>query len=87
HQYTVRLKRGIKREDFIKYLKKKGIESGIFYPCPIYRQPLYRKLGYGKLSLPNVERISREVVSLPVHPSLSKIDSKRIIDAVVGFRP
>ncbi|MEA3369262.1 MAG: DegT/DnrJ/EryC1/StrS family aminotransferase, partial [Candidatus Ratteibacteria bacterium] len=42
HQYTVRLKRGIKREDFIKYLKKKGIESGIFYPCPIYRQPLYR---------------------------------------------
>ncbi len=86
HQYTVRLRRGVKRQDFIKYLKKKGIESGIFYPCPIYRQPLYRKLGYGRLSLPNVERISREVVSLPVHPSLSKIDSKRIIDAVVGFR-
>ena len=87
HQYTVRLRRGVKREDFIKYLKKEGIESGIFYPYPIYRQPLYRKLGYGELFLPNVERISREVVSLPVHPSLSRIDLKRIIGAVVGFRP
>ena len=87
HQYTVRLRRGVKREDFIKYLKKKGIESGIFYPCPIYQQPLYQKLGFGKLSLPNVERISREVISLPVHPSLSKIDLQRIVGAVGSFRP
>jgi len=87
HQYTIRLKKGVSRKRFIEDLRGKGIESGIFYPYPIYKQPLYRKLGYERLFLPNVEKISREVVSLPVHPALSQTDLDKIIKAIISFQP
>ena len=87
HQYTIRLKKGVSRKRFIEDLRRKGIESGVFYPYPIYKQPLYRKLGYEKLFLPNVERISRRVVSLPVHPALNQTDLDRIIKAIISFQP
>jgi len=86
HQYTIRLKKGVRRDYFIKHLKGRKIEAGVFYPYPIYQQPLYKRGGYGELFLPNVERISREVVSLPVHPGLNQGDLKTIIEAVLNFR-
>ncbi len=78
HQYTIRIPN---RDTAAQKLKEKGVGVGIHYPTPIHQQPLYKQLGYAD-SLPNAETASREVLSLPVHPSLTKGDLDCIIDAV-----
>lgn len=79
HQYTVRVPWG--RDGLAAALREAGIETSIFYPTPVHRQTLYRDLGYD-ISLPIAERLSREVLSLPVHPSLSESDLEAIVAAV-----
>ncbi len=86
HQYTVRIKKGVRREHLIEFLKREGIETGIFYPRPVYSQVLYKKLGY-RLFLPEVEKVSREVVSLPVHPALNQTDLDRVVEAITKYKP
>lgn len=80
HQYTVRLK-GRDRDAAVATLRAAGIGAGVYYPVPIHQQPLYRDLGYAD-RLPATEAASLEVLSLPVHPSLSETDLDRIASAV-----
>ncbi len=81
HQYTVRVRGGAEARTMLQAgLRERGIESATFYPTPIHRQPLYRRLGYGDLELPVAQRLAGEALSLPVHPALSDAD----IDAVAA---
>ena len=73
HQYTVRLKSTISRDEISALLNKRGIGTGIYYPLPIHKQPFYKGLGYDD-SLPVSEKASLEVLSLPVHPGVNKHD-------------
>lgn len=73
HQYTVRISGDISRDEVVTSLNKMGIGTGIYYPLPIHKQPYYKELGY-KDSLPVSEGASKEVFSLPVHPSLNKLE-------------
>ncbi len=84
HQYVVRVKRG-KRNSLASYLRARGIEVAVHYPKPIYKQPVYKKLGYGNLFLPNAERACKEVLSLPVHPSLDRSSLLMLAEAVKRF--
>jgi perosamine synthetase len=85
HQYTVRVPNG-KRDALIEELKKNNIGSGVYYPVPVHQQNYYMKeLGY-KQSLPETERAAAEVLSLPVHPSLSPADLETIVSAINEFR-
>jgi perosamine synthetase len=81
HQYTIRAKN---RDKFAAFLKKKEIDTGIYYPIPIHRQPFYRDLGY-KDFLPVSEKTVEEVLSLPVHPGLSRDDLQKIVEASKEF--
>lgn len=81
HQYTVRAK---KRDQLAAFLKEKDIGTGIHYPIPIHKQPLYKELGY-KDSLPVSEKAVEEVLSLPVHPALSRADVQTIVEATKEF--
>lgn len=78
HQYTIRIQ---DRDAAAQKLREKGVGVGVHYPTPIHRQPLYQELGYTDV-LPVAEAASREVLSLPVHPSLSAEDLDTIIDAI-----
>jgi dTDP-4-amino-4,6-dideoxygalactose transaminase len=80
HQYTVRVERG--RDELRKALTERGIGTGVYYPIPVHRQPVYMTRGYGDLSLPVSERLAGEVLSLPVHPALSEDDLARIVRTV-----
>lgn len=80
HQYTIRVPHD--RDGFAKALREEhGIGSGVYYPIPNHRLPSLAKFAPG-LDLPETERAAREVVSLPVHPSLSAKDLSRIVKAV-----
>lgn len=77
HQYTIRVV-GHDRDQFAKELEKRKIQSGVYYPTPIHALPSYNR----KLDLPETDKASREVLSLPVHPNLSVRDLHRIVIAV-----
>lgn len=83
HQYVVKIKNDfpMKRDEFIRYLSDKGIESAIHYPLPVHSQPLYRKFAY-KGECPNATKLSEAILSLPVHPALSVDDLSYICDAI-----
>ncbi|MGC9469393.1 MAG: DegT/DnrJ/EryC1/StrS family aminotransferase [Anaerolineae bacterium] len=84
HQYTVRVPGG-RRDALADYLKAEGIGFGIYYPVPIHQQTYYtQELGYAQ-SLPEAERASAEVLSLPVHPGLTAQDLETIVTAVNTF--
>jgi dTDP-4-amino-4,6-dideoxygalactose transaminase len=83
HQYTVRITQdfGIPRDELRQKLMNKGVATEVYYPLPIHKQPLYRNLGYND-HLPNSEQAAREVLSLPVHPSLTKEDLENIVRTI-----
>ena len=88
NQYVVALRRDkIDRERFASYLAAKGISSAIHYPMPIYQQPLYKSLGYSKegADCPVAEEAARSVLSLPVHPALTRDELSYIVSVVNGF--
>ncbi len=83
HQYTIRVSAGRAARDALQAsLRERGIESAVFYPAPIHRQPLYRRLGYDDLDFPTAQRLADEVLSIPVHPALSGSDVETIAKAV-----
>jgi dTDP-4-amino-4,6-dideoxygalactose transaminase len=80
HQYTIRVPED--RDGFQAALRDEhGIGSGVYYPVPNHRLPSLAEYAPG-LDLPETERAAREVLSLPVHPSLSDRDLDRIVTAV-----
>jgi perosamine synthetase len=75
HQYTIRVK---EREKFLEHLEKNGVGYGIYYPVTLPRQPLFNSESFFR----EAELASKEVVSIPVHPSLSREDVKRVAEVV-----
>ncbi len=72
------------RDGLVTYLGEKGIGTGIYYPIPIHKQPLYQKLGFQD-SLPVSERFADKVLSLPVHPAVSEANLDYIIETVKEY--
>ena len=57
------------------------VGTGVYYPIPNHQ--LASLTGYAEgLELPVTQQVAREVISLPVHPSLSASDLERIVGAV-----
>jgi dTDP-4-amino-4,6-dideoxygalactose transaminase len=81
HQYTIRVRA---RDAAVQKLTQRGVGVGVYYPLPIHQQPLYRQLGYDD-HLPHAEKASREVLSLPVHQSLTTADLDLIVEAVASL--
>ena len=80
HQYTIRVEKG-DRDDWVDIINDCGVGTGIHYPIPLYNQPIYRSLGI-EGNCPNAELAADNVISLPVHPSLTKDDLDLVIEAV-----
>jgi dTDP-4-amino-4,6-dideoxygalactose transaminase len=83
HQFTVKVTEdfGMPRDELKRRLKDKGIIAEVYYPLPIHKQPLYKGLGYND-NLPTSEKACGEVLSLPVHPLLTKEDLNYIVETI-----
>ena len=80
HQYTIRVPEG--RDEVATRLRDDHqVGSGVYYPIPNHRLASLEKFARG-MDLPETERAAAEVLSLPVHPSLSESDLERIVTAV-----
>ena len=78
-QYTIRLEA---RDEVQAALAEQAIPTAIHYPVPMHLQPAYRDYGDGPGSLPVSERLSRQVLCLPMHADLDKAAVTRIARAV-----
>lgn len=84
HQYVITIDENINREKLMKYLDNYGIGCTIHYPIPIYEQPIYRELGYSA-NCPIAEKLAHQVLSLPIHPSLTEEDLIYIVNTINNF--
>ena len=80
HLFVVRVQQ---RAAFQAHLKTAGIDTLIHYPIPPHQQQAYH--GYNHLSLPVTEAIHKEVVSLPISPTMGVDDVAQVIKAVNDF--
>jgi dTDP-4-amino-4,6-dideoxygalactose transaminase len=87
HQYVVRVEDDFpaSRQRLMEYLQDRGVGSAIHYPRAVYQQPVYRDMGYTDISCPVAEDVSRRVMSLPVHPSLTADDLQYITETMNSF--
>ena len=68
-----------KRDDIRKELTDNDIGSAIYYEKPIHQQPIYEEYGY---KLPNSEKFSQEILSLPSYPLLTDDQALKICEHV-----
>jgi UDP-2-acetamido-2-deoxy-ribo-hexuluronate aminotransferase len=77
-QYTIRVK---ERDALGAKLKEAGVPSAVYYPKCLHEQPVFAGTSaWG--TLPESEKASREVISLPMHPYLSEADQDKVVAAV-----
>lgn len=84
HQYTLRVLNG-KRDGLRSYLEEKGVPSMIYYPLPLHFQKAFENERYPKGSMPISERLSAEVLSLPIHTEMTSEELEFIVDNVKLF--
>jgi dTDP-4-amino-4,6-dideoxygalactose transaminase len=73
---------GGRRDEVGEKLKAAGVPTAIYYPKSLHQQAAYRQFpAAGALAVP--QRLSREVLSLPVHPYLDGAIQERIVKAIV----
>jgi len=82
HRYVIRTS---KRDELMKYLQSQGIGVGIHYPSPLHKQQAWKQNGYGEYHLPVAERISGQILSIPMFPELREEETEYIIGKIEDF--
>lgn len=82
HLYVIRIPQ---RDRARAYLKERGIDTGLHYPVPIHLQNAYRWLGYKKGDFPVTEKVTQEILSLPIYPTLTEDDQNYIVEQIKTF--
>jgi dTDP-4-amino-4,6-dideoxygalactose transaminase len=81
-QYTIRLPKGVDRDGFAAALRTKGVPTAVYYPKSMHQQTAYRDFPVADGGLPVCERLSADVISLPMHAYLDEPTQARVIEAV-----
>jgi dTDP-4-amino-4,6-dideoxygalactose transaminase len=80
HLFVVRVSG---RDDLMKSLGAAGIGTAIHYPIPLHLQKALTHLGYARGEFPVAERVADQIVSLPMSPTLT-IEQQRRVVAEIG---
>jgi perosamine synthetase len=81
--FTLRVRgaNAAKRNKVLSSIRERRVGAQVYYPKPIHKMPFYQN-SFGRTRLPQTETAARQVISLPVHPSLSENDVTRVVAAV-----
>lgn len=85
HVYHMYILQSEKREEILKYLKKKGIATGVYYPIPLHLQKVYKNLGYKEGDFPNAEYLSHRTFAIPMFAELKENQIMYIINKLIEF--
>lgn len=83
HQYVIRVSEN--RDALMEYLNAEGFAVRVYYPLPLHLQPCFSYLGYKAGDFPVSERLSREVLALPVFPGLTQDEQEALVSAMRKF--
>ena len=84
-QYTIRLENREQREGLQAYLKEQGIPSAVYYARPMHRQGAYRHLEANDEDYQVTLKLCDTVLSLPMHPYLSKAEVEEVCAAIRAY--
>jgi dTDP-4-amino-4,6-dideoxygalactose transaminase len=82
HQYVIRAER---RDQLRDRLTKAGIETQVYYPVPLHRQPCFEPLGFRAGEFPHSEQASRECLALPIYPELGDDPLDYVVETIAAF--
>lgn len=85
HMFVIRLASHDVRDRLGKALKEQGIETGVHYPVPNHQQPAITDLYGPQPPLPKTEDYTQRILSLPMFPSLTDGEVKRVADAIKAY--
>jgi perosamine synthetase len=86
HQYVVRVtgEFPLTRDELAEKLRERGVGTAVHYPRAIPDQPFYKRLGIDcPKGCPEARRAAREVLSLPVHPCLTRDQVEYVARSIV----
>ncbi|MDC0193247.1 DegT/DnrJ/EryC1/StrS family aminotransferase [Pelagibacteraceae bacterium] len=66
------------RDKIIKKLKQNNVVTGIHYPIPVHKQSFYKNRKSNIKNLKITEKISKQIVSLPMYPEIKLEQLKKI---------
>ncbi|MTI89606.1 MAG: DegT/DnrJ/EryC1/StrS family aminotransferase [Balneolaceae bacterium] len=82
HQYTIRLK---DRDGLQEKLKAKGIGNSIYYPVSLHEQECFADIGYKSEDCPLSHQASKQLISLPIFPELTKEEQTKVVDVISEY--
>lgn len=84
HLYVIKIDEScpLTREQIQTQLTAAGIQTGIHYPIPCHLQPAYTYLGYQKGDFPHAEKLSAQILSLPMYPGLNSHQITEVVSAI-----
>ncbi|MEH2193084.1 MAG: DegT/DnrJ/EryC1/StrS aminotransferase family protein [Nostoc sp.] len=84
HLYVIKVDEScpIERQELQEKLTAVGIQTGIHYPIPCHLQPAFTNLGYQPGDFPQAEKLSQQILSLPMYPGLSSSQVKEVVGAI-----
>ena len=83
HQYVLRMNTSSAR--LVEHLRKKNIDSRVFYPIPLHLQECFRYLGYKKGDFPESEKAARSTFAIPIYPDLTQDEKEYIVSSIREF--
>lgn len=84
HQYTIKLNE-VNRDALQAFLNEKGIPNNIYYPVPVHLQKGYTQYGYTQGDMPITEKLTAQVLSLPIHTELEQDQLEYITKNIIAF--
>ncbi|MBS3108012.1 DegT/DnrJ/EryC1/StrS family aminotransferase [Candidatus Woesearchaeota archaeon] len=85
HLYVIQVENGDVRDALRKYLSQYEIQTDIHYPKPIHLQGAFKDLGYKKGDFPVSEKLSENIISLPLYPMMTDEELDIVITKVKEF--
>jgi len=82
HVYHLYVIRTPEREELRAWLESKGIGAGMHYPIPVHMQEAWLEYGGGDFSLPVTEKITQEIISLPMYPEMTNEEVNYVCDCI-----
>jgi len=83
--YTIRMLDGKeKRDGLMKYLKEEGVSNKIYFD-PVHKYTVFKERGYDDVDLPKTNRLSNEVLSLPIFPDLKEEEMDYIVRTIKEY--
>ncbi|MBE9200848.1 MULTISPECIES: DegT/DnrJ/EryC1/StrS family aminotransferase [unclassified Nodularia (in: cyanobacteria)] len=86
HLYVIKIDDScpLERQQIQDKLTALGIQTGIHYPIPCHLQPAFTDLGYKKGDFPQAEKLTNQILSLPMYPGLNNNQIKAVVAGITS---